>query len=145
MKIICTQSIGRKEWYLLSLMWGPARRPSLPQGRKDSGETCFTAWLYTVSEQRAYPKHHRNTIFFSQNHKDMLCGSFTHTQLVNSTLVLWEEKIIFKEVLYWHQRKGDTSSLSLRNAFLALHKCLKHTSSVRLVSNKLGCSGKNKF
>ena len=60
--------------------------------------------------------------FFSQSHKEMFCHDSAHTQQVSLTLVLWEEKLIFKEVLGWESEEWRRSPLSLKERILCFGK-----------------------
>lgn len=102
MQIINNQSIDKKDRMVFT--WAKGKH-SILQERKPSGETWFTSWLYTLTEQWMYIKHDRNIVFFPQSCKEMFCHSLAHTQRVNMT-VLWEEKLIFKEVLVLVSERG---------------------------------------
>ena len=105
----------------MSFAWARVKiityKGSFHKGRKRSREVWCAAWLYTISEQRTYIKHDRNTIFFPKSQGNVLL-QLRHTRQVNLTLVLWEEKLIFKEERVLASEKERHSFLSLKNAFL---------------------------
>ena len=119
-------------------MWGLTQRCPLPQGRRQSREILFTAWLDTISEQMTYIQYDRSTIFF-QSHKEMF-STYTAGQLEIGSL---GRNAINKEVLALESEREPLTPI-FKEFILSFGKYLKQMCNVWAETHKSGLSGTNK-
>ena len=142
-QIINNKFIDKNEWYLLGIMWGLALKDSLLRGSSTLGKNGLCHG-YIPFQNKECIVSMPGIEFSVQSHKKILCCSLAH-MLVNLTMLLWEEKLIFKEVMVLVSKRGRHSSLSLKSVLFAVGKCLKQMYNACLMGRKSGCSGKNRF
>ena len=144
-QIISTQSIDENDRVIFfepDVRASPEAPPSL--GKKALQGSMVIAWL--LCQTKEHTSGMTGTQFFlPQSHKEMFCQSLTHTEQISMKLVLWEEKLIFKEAQISTSERGRHYIPILKVCILALGKFFTQVYNACLLGHRSRCSRKNNF